>query len=158
MPSKGGKNKVPEGWDEVSPIGKQVPGTPFICFKTPLKPSFGRWPFSMIPINCTVGRLNALHRVKFQELGNRRAGECLSSACYDNRPHPHRQVFLFLSLWLDNLINTLKPTKWQFASELKNCYQVLLASRVGRNRNWSHEAESRWRRAGTFTMARKFQE
>ena len=42
MPSK--KSKVPDGWDGVSNIGEQVPGTPFICFKTPLKPSFGRWP------------------------------------------------------------------------------------------------------------------
>jgi len=38
MPS----DKVPEGWDEVSPVGEQVAGTPFICFKTPLKPSFRR--------------------------------------------------------------------------------------------------------------------
>ena len=42
MPSK--RSKVPDGWDGVSNIGEQVPGTPFICFKTPLKPSFGRWP------------------------------------------------------------------------------------------------------------------
>ena len=41
MPSK--KSKVPKGWDGVSRIGEQVPGTPFVCFKTPLKPSFGRW-------------------------------------------------------------------------------------------------------------------
>ena len=30
------KWKVPSGWDEYSPIGEQVRGTPFICFKTPL--------------------------------------------------------------------------------------------------------------------------
>jgi len=36
------KWKVPSGWDDYSTIREQVRGTPFICFKTPLQPSFGR--------------------------------------------------------------------------------------------------------------------
>ena len=51
MPAK--STKVPDGWDNYSNIGKRIPDTPFISFKVPLHPGFGRaWGIPQLVEQC----------------------------------------------------------------------------------------------------------
>ena len=146
------KWKVPSGWDEYSPIGEQVRGTPFICFKTPLQPSFGRY----VTLNTIIMIENwkCLEMTYFWMYDRAWGIQELLDACPKLAMVIDTQVLhhLFISWTLDNK-NHRSFLSLIMEMTLQNCcpwYQALLVRRSTEPWSCSWEAESAGRRQGRW--------